>query len=105
MSRLRVLLFVYTADLLPSAAGNQHLVGSKRVRDGPTSLINKSAETVLVSNKALVGVIIKSTVGWAGQYHCPRRPLVTDWQFAISTDASPVDTGLQNLVLRTQYPQ
>jgi len=59
MSRLRLLLFVYTADLPFSSQESTYLVGSKRVRGGPTSLINKSAETVLVSSEALVGVIIK----------------------------------------------
>jgi len=60
MSRLRVLPFVYTADLPPfSSQESTYLVGSKRVTGGPTSLINKSAETVLVRIEALVGVIIK----------------------------------------------
>jgi len=37
MSRLCILLFVYTADLLPfSSQESTYLIGSKRVRGGPT---------------------------------------------------------------------
>ena len=36
-----------------------YLVGSKRGSGGPTNLINKSEDTVVVVNEALVGVMIR----------------------------------------------
>ena len=59
-SRLRSLLLVSIAECLPrSNHESTYLVGSKRGSGGPTNLINKSEDTVVVVNEALVGVMIR----------------------------------------------
>ena len=62
-SQLRSLLLVSIAECLPrSNHESTYLVGSKRRSGGPTNLINKSEDTVVVINEALVGVMIRFNV-------------------------------------------
>ena len=75
-SRLRSLLLVSTAEcMLRSNHESTYCAGSKRVSGGSTNLINKSEDTVVVCNEALVGVMIDSSVKILVQLHLKKLGL------------------------------